>query len=59
VPWAYVTLDGHRLEGVTPMLDLSLPAGRHALTVQTSDGRTQELDVLVRSGEHVTRIVRF
>ena len=52
-PWAYVYLDGKKLEETTPLSRLEVPAGRHALTFKTEDGRSRGPIVLtVEPGEH-------
>lgn len=59
VPWAYVTIDGARLDGVTPMVDVPLSAGAHTIMLQTSDGRRETRRLVITGGERTTQIVRF
>lgn len=58
-PWAYVTIDGQRLEKTTPLRGYRLPAGRHVVMLQGPEGQTRALEIMVRPNEAVTRLVRF
>jgi len=53
-PYAVIFVDGRKL-GETPLVELSLPAGRHRLRAQLSDGRSRTIVVRVRPGTLTTR----
>lgn len=48
-PFATIYIDGKRVD-VTPLLDRSLPAGRHKIRAVLADGRAKELSVDVPAG---------
>jgi hypothetical protein len=50
-PYAYVSIDGKRLEDTTPIKDLSVSAGRHRVVLQTEDGRKKEFTIDVKAGD--------
>ncbi len=52
-PWAYVYVDGKKLEQTTPLSDVRLRAGRHRLVFKTADGRTVgPIGVVLHPNEH-------
>jgi hypothetical protein len=58
-PWAYVSIDGHNY-GQTPKVVNDLPAGNHSIFLNCPDtGRTETLQVLVKPGEKVVKIVNL
>ncbi len=48
-PWATVTIDGRAL-GITPLLHVSLPAGKHRLHAVLGDGRSRDITVAIEAG---------
>jgi hypothetical protein len=55
-PWAHVRVDGAP-RGETPLLGLSLPAGRHTLELSNEPlGVHRELTLTLRPGEHARRV---
>ncbi|MFN0248657.1 MAG: serine/threonine-protein kinase, partial [Kofleriaceae bacterium] len=48
-PFATIYIDGKRID-VTPLLNRSLPAGRHKIRAVLADGRSKELSVDVPAG---------
>ena len=57
-PWAFVDLDGRRLDKPTPLLDYALPAGPHTLRLTNPEiGKTVELRIVIRPAETLTKRV--
>jgi hypothetical protein len=54
MPYATIYVDGSK-KGVTPLLRLSLPAGKHEVTAVTADGRRQKFQVAIAAGEEARR----
>jgi eukaryotic-like serine/threonine-protein kinase len=54
MPYATIYVDGSK-KGVTPLLRLSLSAGKHDVTAVTSDGRRQKFQVTIAPGEEARR----
>jgi serine/threonine-protein kinase len=48
-PWAFVAVDGFRLQGETP-LSVQLPAGRHRIRLEHAGVRPMEFEIEVRAG---------
>ena len=58
-PWSSVTVDGHPV-GNTPVLDLRVAAGAHVVELHNPQlGLKKKLNVRVRPGQTVTRVVRL
>jgi serine/threonine-protein kinase len=56
-PWSQVFVDG-RLIGNTPQMSISLPAGRHTVTLVNSDFDIREtITVEIAAGETTTRVL--
>ncbi len=57
-PWAFVDLDGRRLDKPTPLLDYAVPAGPHTLRLTNPEiGKTVELRIVIRPAETLTKRV--
>jgi serine/threonine-protein kinase len=55
-PWAHVRVDG-KLQGETPLIGLSLPAGIHTIELANEPlGVHREIRITLQPGEHVTRV---
>ncbi len=54
MPYATIYVDGSK-KGVTPLLRLSLPAGKHDVLAVTADGRRQKFQVAIAPGEEARR----
>jgi serine/threonine-protein kinase len=54
MPYATIYVDGSK-KGVTPLLRLPLPAGKHEVTAVTADGRRQKFQVAIAAGEEARR----
>jgi serine/threonine-protein kinase len=54
MPYATIYVDGAK-KGVTPLLRLSLPAGKHEVVAVTADGRKQKFQVAIAPGEEARR----
>ncbi|HEU5057688.1 MAG TPA: serine/threonine-protein kinase [Kofleriaceae bacterium] len=54
MPYATIYVDGAK-KGVTPILRLQLPAGKHEVTAVTADGRRQKFQVVIEPGEEARR----
>ena len=54
MPYATIYVDGAK-KGVTPILRLSLPAGKHEVVAVTADGRRQKFQVSIAPGEEAKR----
>ena len=54
MPYATIYVDGSK-KGVTPLLRLALPAGKHEVTAVTADGRRQKFQVAIAAGEEARR----
>ena len=54
MPYATVYVDGAK-KGVTPLLRLQLPAGKHEVLAVTADGRRQKFQVTIEPGEEARR----
>jgi hypothetical protein len=54
MPYATVYVDGDK-RGVTPILRLPLPAGRHEIVAVTADGRKQKFHVTIEPGAEARR----
>jgi hypothetical protein len=53
-PWTEIYL-GERKLGITPLLDVEIPAGRHKLKIiNKGRGINETLDVVVKAGEKTT-----
>ena len=52
-PYATIFLDGHEL-GVTPIIDRSVPAGRHRLRAVLADGRHKDMALDVPAGRQAS-----
>ena len=58
-PWTTIYLKGEKL-GVTPLVDVELPAGRHSLrAVNLGKGIDRKIQVVIRSGQTTAKSVRF
>jgi eukaryotic-like serine/threonine-protein kinase len=58
-PWTEILLKGKKL-GVTPLLDVELPAGQYTLeAVNPEAGIHKEISVLIKAGERTTLSVKF
>jgi len=58
-PWTTVYFKGKKL-GVTPLVDVQLPAGRHTLrAVNPGKGIDRKIRVVIRSGQTTAKSVRF
>lgn len=57
VPWARVFIDGRDTGRNTPVRNLRVPAGHHAIGLRTEDGNMHTVQVTVGAGETV-RVVR-
>lgn len=59
MPWALVYVDG-RLRGETPLQQLKLPAGRHAVRLVNPRFKLKHaFEVNIRRGKHTRRLVRL
>lgn len=54
MPYATVYVDGAK-KGVTPLLRLPLPAGKHEVVAVTADGRRQKFQISIAAGEEARR----
>ena len=54
MPYATIYVDGAK-KGVTPLLRLPLPAGKHEVVAVTADGRRQRFQVAIAPGEEARR----
>ncbi|MBS2028653.1 MAG: protein kinase [Deltaproteobacteria bacterium] len=60
VPWCEIYVDGKDTGQHSPVKGLMLPAGAHNLRlVNPPSGREQQLELIVKPGEHATQVVRF
>ncbi len=58
-PWTTVYFKGDKL-GVTPLVDVQLPAGKHTLrVVNPGKGIDRKIQVVIRSGQTTAKSVRF
>jgi serine/threonine-protein kinase len=57
-PWATIFVDGKSL-GITPLISVQLPEGRHTLVARTQDGREQRMTLRIASGQTMTRRIQF
>jgi hypothetical protein len=58
-PWTTIYFKGEKL-GVTPLVDVQLPAGRHTLrAVNPGKGIDRMIKVVIRSGQTTAKSVRF
>ena len=54
MPYATIYVDGSK-KGVTPLLRLQLPAGKHDVLAVTADGRRQKFQITIEPGEEARR----
>lgn len=54
MPYATIFVDGAK-KGVTPLLRLSLSAGKHEVVAVTADGRRQKFQIAIAPGEEAKR----
>jgi tRNA A-37 threonylcarbamoyl transferase component Bud32 len=58
-PWTTIYFRGDKL-GVTPLVDVQLPAGKHTLrAVNPGKGIDRKIQVVIRSGQTTAKSVRF
>jgi serine/threonine-protein kinase len=58
-PWTTIYFKGEKL-GVTPLVDVELPPGRHTLrAVNPGKGIERKITVVIRSGQTTAKSVRF
>ena len=55
-PWATIAIDGRAI-GVTPLLHVRLPAGKHVVRATTNDGRTRDVTVAIEAGRAAPPLV--
>jgi len=58
-PWAYVSIDGKKVVKPTPLLNYKLPAGTHRIRLEAPGGHVETIEVEIRAGQTVNRVVRF
>jgi serine/threonine protein kinase len=59
-PWAYVEIDGKRLEGETPLLQVRVRAGRHRLRFFNPELKLEKtMTVMVRPNETTKKIIKL
>jgi serine/threonine-protein kinase len=59
-PWAYVEIDGKRLEGETPLLQVRVRAGRHRLRFFNPELKLEKtMTVTVRPNETTKKIIKL
>jgi serine/threonine protein kinase len=58
-PWTTIYFKGEKL-GVTPLVDVELPAGKHTLhAVNPGKGIDREIQIVIRPGQTTAKSVRF
>ncbi len=54
LPWAWVYLDGAKLNRHTPLVSHPVKPGRHRLRLETGDGRSHATEITLKPGQRLT-----